>query len=44
MKCEENAAIRSHFSGATEHSSYQKDIFDTETAQSEVKTEMDLGL
>ncbi|TRZ20029.1 hypothetical protein HGM15179_007010 [Zosterops borbonicus] len=40
--CEENAAIRSHFSGATEHSSYQKDIFDTETAQSEVKTEMDL--
>ncbi|XP_066049037.1 inaD-like protein isoform X2 [Chamaea fasciata] len=41
--CEENAAIRSHFSGTTAHSSYQKDIFDPETAQSEVKTEMDLG-
>ncbi|RMC08751.1 hypothetical protein DUI87_15001 [Hirundo rustica rustica] len=41
--CEENAAIRSHFSGATAHSSYQKDIFDTETTQSGVKTEMDLG-
>ncbi|XP_063263015.1 inaD-like protein isoform X2 [Prinia subflava] len=41
--CEENAAIRSHFSGTTAHSSYQKDIFDTETAQSEVKAEMDLG-
>ncbi|XP_039928811.1 inaD-like protein isoform X1 [Hirundo rustica] len=40
---EENAAIRSHFSGATAHSSYQKDIFDTETTQSGVKTEMDLG-
>ncbi|KAF4797247.1 PATJ, crumbs cell polarity complex component [Turdus rufiventris] len=42
-KCEENAAIRSHFSGTTAHSSYQKDKFDTETTQSEVKTEMDLG-
>uniref|UniRef100_A0A8C3QMF1 PATJ crumbs cell polarity complex component n=1 Tax=Cyanoderma ruficeps TaxID=181631 RepID=A0A8C3QMF1_9PASS len=41
--CEENAAIRSHFSGTTAHSSYQKDVFDTETTQSEVKTEMDLG-
>ncbi|XP_016155622.1 PREDICTED: inaD-like protein [Ficedula albicollis] len=41
--CEENAAIRSQFSGTTAHSSYQKDIFDTETTQSEVKTEMDLG-
>ncbi|XP_023788081.1 inaD-like protein isoform X3 [Cyanistes caeruleus] len=41
--CEENAAIRSHFSGNTAHSSYQKDIFDTETTPSEVKSEMDLG-
>ncbi|XP_014726016.1 PREDICTED: inaD-like protein isoform X1 [Sturnus vulgaris] len=41
--CEENASIRSHFSGTTAHSSYQKDIFDTETTQAEVKTEMDLG-
>ncbi|XP_062353199.1 inaD-like protein [Cinclus cinclus] len=41
--CEENAAIRSHFPGTTAHSSYQKDILDTETAQSEVKAEMDLG-
>ncbi|XP_053841030.1 inaD-like protein isoform X2 [Vidua macroura] len=41
--CEENAAIRSHFSGTTPPSSYQKDIFDTETTQSEVKTEMNLG-
>ncbi|XP_053806396.1 inaD-like protein isoform X2 [Vidua chalybeata] len=41
--CEENAAIRSHFSGTTAPSSYQKDIFDTETTQSEVKTEMNLG-
>ncbi|KAM7046810.1 inaD-like protein isoform 3-T4 [Acridotheres tristis] len=41
--CEENASIRSHFSGTTAHSSYQKDIFDTEATQAEVKTEMDLG-
>ncbi|RLW05814.1 hypothetical protein DV515_00004673, partial [Chloebia gouldiae] len=41
--CEENAAIRSHFSGTTAPSSYQKDIFDTETTQSEVKSEMNLG-
>ncbi|XP_068055020.1 inaD-like protein isoform X3 [Anomalospiza imberbis] len=41
--CEENAAVRSHFSGTTAPSSYQKDIFDTETTQSEVKTEMNLG-
>ncbi|OWK58091.1 InaD-like protein [Lonchura striata] len=41
--CEENAAIRSHFSGTTAPSSYQKDIFDTETTQPEVKTEMNLG-
>ncbi|XP_066181476.1 inaD-like protein isoform X4 [Sylvia atricapilla] len=41
--CEENAAIRSHFSGTTAHSSYQKGVFDAEITQSEVKTEMDLG-
>ncbi|XP_041886788.1 inaD-like protein isoform X1 [Corvus kubaryi] len=41
--CEENATVRSHFSGTTAHSSYQKDIFDTEPTQSGVKTEMDLG-
>ncbi|NXS32365.1 INADL protein, partial [Pomatostomus ruficeps] len=43
QRCEENATLRSHFSGTTAHSSYQKDIFDTETTQPEVKKEMDLG-
>ncbi|XP_030134421.4 inaD-like protein isoform X2 [Taeniopygia guttata] len=41
--CEENAAIRSHFPGTTAPSTYQKDIFDIETTQSEMKSEMNLG-
>ncbi|XP_009082318.1 PREDICTED: inaD-like protein, partial [Acanthisitta chloris] len=41
--CEENATVRSLSSGSTAHSDYQKDIFDTETTQSEAKNEMDLG-
>ncbi|XP_054141591.1 inaD-like protein [Melozone crissalis] len=41
--CEENAALRSHISGTTSPSSHQKDIFDTETIQAEVKTEMNSG-
>ncbi|XP_064003102.1 LOW QUALITY PROTEIN: inaD-like protein [Pogoniulus pusillus] len=38
--CEENALL---FSGATAHSSYQKDIFEIEAAQSGAKIKMDLG-
>ncbi|KAK2543198.1 Inadl isoform A [Columba livia] len=41
--CEENASISSLSSGTTAHSGYQKDIFDTETTQSEEKTKMYLG-
>lgn len=44
VKCEENASISSLSSGTTAHSGYQKDIFDTETTQSEEKTKMYLGL
>ncbi|NXG47859.1 INADL protein, partial [Psilopogon haemacephalus] len=38
--CEENASL---FSGTAAHSSYQKDIFETEATQSGVKVKMDLG-
>ncbi|XP_067996855.1 inaD-like protein isoform X2 [Melanerpes formicivorus] len=39
--CEENALL---FSGTTAHSSYQKDIFETEATQSGAKSMMDLGI
>ncbi|NWS19956.1 INADL protein, partial [Pachyramphus minor] len=41
--CEENATIRSLFPRTAAHSSYQKDIFDIETTQSEERNKMDLG-
>ncbi|NXL48520.1 INADL protein, partial [Podilymbus podiceps] len=41
--CKENTSVSSLFSGTTAQSGYQKDIFDTETTQSEAKTKMDLG-
>lgn len=43
VKCDENAALSSLFSGTTAHSGYQEDIFDTESTQSGAKTK-DLGL